>query len=194
MKKINVYDFDKTLYKKDASLEFWKYCIKRNPLLTLLLPYQVVFLILNKFGLVSTKIFKQEFFIFLKFIQKDTLVNYLKIFWNIEYSNMNKEVVATLKSNELENICISASPKFILEIPCKRLGIDLLIGTNLNLNTFKIVGENCKGKEKILQLNNCLSEYSIENFYSDSYSDLPLFDISRNKYFVKKNGMKKLEE
>ncbi|MGL4998541.1 MAG: haloacid dehalogenase-like hydrolase, partial [Cetobacterium sp.] len=178
MKKINVYDFDKTLYKKDASLEFWKYCVKKNKLLILLLPYQVIFLIMNKLKIVSTKLFKQEFFIFLKFMQRKNIDNFLIEFWDKELENMNLEVVSTLKLNKLKNICISASPKFILEIPCKKLNIDLLIGTDFELNTFKIIGENCKGNQKIIDLNKHIKNYDIQNFYSDSYSDLPLFNIA----------------
>ena len=38
---MNVYDFDKTIYDGDASLDFWKYSVKRQPLLVFYLPYQV---------------------------------------------------------------------------------------------------------------------------------------------------------
>ena len=35
---MNVYDFDKTIYDGDASLDFWKFSVKRKPSLALYLP------------------------------------------------------------------------------------------------------------------------------------------------------------
>ncbi|MGL5000057.1 MAG: hypothetical protein ACRC5T_13945, partial [Cetobacterium sp.] len=61
------------------------------------------------------------------------------------------------------------------------------------LNTFKIIGENCKGNQKIIDLNKHIKNYDIQNFYSDSYSDLPLFNIARNKYLIKKSEILKLK-
>ncbi|MGL4999903.1 MAG: hypothetical protein ACRC5T_13150, partial [Cetobacterium sp.] len=61
------------------------------------------------------------------------------------------------------------------------------------LNTFKIIGENCKGNQKIIDLNKHIKNYDIQNFYSDSYSDLPLFNIAKNKFLVKNNKIKILK-
>ena len=63
---MNVYDFDKTIYDGDASLDFWKYSVKRQPLLVFYLPYQVFSAILFKSKLISRKQFKERFFSFLK--------------------------------------------------------------------------------------------------------------------------------
>lgn len=187
MKKINVYDFDKTIYLKDATLEFWKYCLIRKKRIFLLFPYQVICFILNKLKLVSTKRFKEIFFSFLNFLTEEELDDYLIKFWSKENENFNKELKKIIRISNLENICISASPEFLLEIPIKKLGINTLIATKMNKKNGKIEGENCKGKEKILRLKKYINNFEIENFYSDSYSDLPLFKISKNGYLIKEN-------
>lgn len=192
MAKINVYDFDKTLYKKDASLEFWLFCLRENYLLLLLLPYQIFFYILNKLKIISTKKFKEKFFIFLRFIEKVELNKLLEKFWKKEIKNINLILLEKIKISKIPNICISASPKFLLIIPCKYLKIDVVIGTKFDLDTFKIIGENCKGQEKIKALDKYFSTYDIQNFYSDSYSDLPLFNIAKNKFLLKKEKIYKL--
>ena len=28
---MNVYDFDKTIYRGDSTMDFWRYCLKRYP-------------------------------------------------------------------------------------------------------------------------------------------------------------------
>lgn len=193
MRKINVYDFDKTIYLKDASLEFWKYCLIKKKELIILFPYQFIFFILNKLKLVSTKKFKEIFFLFLKFLKEEELKDYLVQFWKKESKNFNIELEKKIKDSKIENICISASPEFLLKIPIEILKIDILIATKMNKENGKIEGENCKGEEKVYRLKKVMNNFEIENFYSDSYSDLPLFKISKNRYLIK-NRKIKLEE
>ena len=58
---MNVYDFDKTIYDGDASLDFWKFSVKRKPSLVLYLPYQVFSAVLFKTKIISRKKFKENF-------------------------------------------------------------------------------------------------------------------------------------
>ena len=59
-----------------------------------------------------------------------------------------------------------------------------------------MVGENCKGKEKVRRLKEYLQEHNIEVDYknsymfSDSLSDKPLLDLVGNGYLInyKKNN------
>lgn len=187
MEKINVYDFDKTIYKKDCSIEFWRFCLKKKKNLIFLLPYQILIFILYKIKIVTIEKFKEIFFIFIKFINVEDLEKFLSEFWEKEIFNLNSELKYFIKNSKIKNICISASPEFLIKDPCKKLNIDIIIGTNYNLETYKIDGKNCKGKEKVKRLNERLDIYTIENFYSDSLSDLPLFELASNKYLVKKS-------
>ncbi|WP_293961439.1 HAD-IB family phosphatase [uncultured Fusobacterium sp.] len=193
MKKINVYDFDKTIYQKDCSVEFWRFCLSKNKSLIFILPYQVLMFSLNKLGMISIEKCKEEFFSFLKVLKRNEIENLVLKFWEKEIKNLNKELKEIILKSELENICISASPEFLLKIPCEKLKINLVIGTKYNMDTYEIEGKNCKGKEKIERLNLEKGNYAIENFYSDSLSDLPLFKIAKNKFILKNSKIQKLK-
>ncbi|MFR1904953.1 MAG: hypothetical protein ACLS28_03835 [Clostridium neonatale] len=66
MKEINIYDFDGTIYRGDSSIDFWKFCIKKKPIILKRIPIQVTALILNKFSILNTTKFKSIFFYFPK--------------------------------------------------------------------------------------------------------------------------------
>ena len=71
-----VYDFDKTIYDGDSSIDFYLYCLKKNPRIICLLPKQVIYFILYKLK-IKTKIeFKACFFSFVKYVKNvDLTVN-----------------------------------------------------------------------------------------------------------------------
>ena len=62
---MNVYDFDKTIYKYDSSVRFYLFCVKRNKLLLLHSPMQFFYLICYLLKLLSTKQYKQKSYTFL---------------------------------------------------------------------------------------------------------------------------------
>ena len=60
-----------------------------------------------------------------------------------------------------------------------------MYATNVDLNTGKIIGENCYGEEKVKRFYQAgYNKDSIDEFYSDSLSDSPLADISKKAYIV----------
>ena len=73
---MNVYDFDKTIYDGDASLDFWKFSIKKQPTLIRYLPYQIFSAVLFKIRILNRKQFKEHFFIFLKSIHSLDLTRF----------------------------------------------------------------------------------------------------------------------
>lgn len=176
---MNVYDFDKTIYDGDASLDFWKYSVKKQPLLVFYLPYQVFSAILFKSKLISRKQFKERFFSFLKSVHSLDLNG----FWDAHQYKIKKWYLDQKKSDDL---IISASPEFILKGITDRLKIELL-GTKMDSQTGKISGENCRGEEKVKRLYEFCKDPRIDQFYSDSKSDTPLKKLAKSAYLIKKN-------
>ena len=80
---------------------------------------------------------------------------------------------------------ISASPKFLLEEICSRIGIKNLIATEVDKKTGKLLGKNCHGKNKVVFYQEKFRDVEIESFYSDSHSDNPMAKISKNAFLVK---------
>ena len=80
---MNVYDFDKTIYDGDSTLDFYIFAVKKNLFLLKYLPKQFLGMILYYLKIINKEKYKESFFSFLKGI-KNIDVERKKI---IEYSN-----------------------------------------------------------------------------------------------------------
>lgn len=188
MEKFDVFDFDGTIYKKDCSMEFWKFCLKKDKMVLLYFPIQLSGMILKTLKIIKTKKLKELFFSFLNRYSEKEILEKVDEFWEEEKKNICNWYIEKPKLNY--RVCISASPKFILEKITTSLAIDELIATDMPINgkdKNKIIGNNCKGEEKVTLLKEKYKEFIIEEFYTDSKVDMPLCDIAQKYYFVK-NG------
>ena len=94
------------------------------------------------------------------------------------------------KNQQPDDVIISASPEFLLKPICKELGIKYLMASKVNQTTGIYDGINCHGKEKVRRFYEKFPKGEIDEFYSDSYSDSPLADISKKAFLVKGNELK----
>ena len=67
---INVYDFDKTIYDGDSTIDFYLYCLNRNKTLIFMLPTQLYGMLLYILKVKEKEYFKEKFFSFIKKIIK----------------------------------------------------------------------------------------------------------------------------
>lgn len=179
---MNVYDFDKTIYDGDSTVNFYKYCVRKKPAVLKCLPKQICAAFKYYFFKVYDKTqMKEVFYLFLK--ELDDVDSLLESYWE---ENMAKIKDWYKKSKKDDDVIISASPEFLLEIPCKKLGVKL-IASRVCKKTGKYDGVNCHGKEKVKRFYAEFPDGAIDEFYSDSYSDTPLAKISKKAYMVKKN-------
>lgn len=176
----NIYDFDKTIYDGDSTVDFFLFCLKREPIL-ILFCFKVLFWgILMSFKIISLDNFKEKFFGFLKHI-KD-IDKEIALFWN---KNKNKIKPFYIKQKQTTDVIISASPEWLLLPICNELKVNL-IASLVDKTTGRLISKNCKGKEKVIRYKENFNE-KINEFYSDSHSDTPLAKISNKAYMVKKN-------
>ncbi|WP_394870731.1 HAD-IB family phosphatase [Clostridium butyricum] len=181
---MNVYDFDKTIYAGDSTLDFYFFSLKKNPMLIRFLPIQIIGFIKYMFGMYSKLQFKEKFYSFLKGIKDvDSMV---ELFWN---ENQDKIKDWYLKSKEESDVIISASPEFLLNNICRRIGIKHLIASEVNKNTGICEGENCYGEEKVLRFKKYFEKGEIKKFYSDSLSDAPISLMASERYIVNGNNI-----
>lgn len=176
---MNCYDFDKTIYKKDSAISLLFYAVKRKPILIFNFLCIILLTILNKLRIVSTKHFKERYYRFLnRFKNKE---KFIEDFWNYEQKNINEWYLSQMREDDV--IC-SASPEFIIKpIMAKINPKCTVIGTNMDINTLEICGENLKGEQKQLVLREKGFD-KFEKVYTDSLSDFPLYDMANEKYFV----------
>lgn len=179
-KKMNVYDFDKTIYIKDSTLDFFKFCLKRNKKIYMYMPsllwYGLKYIFIKNFSLTN---FKEKFFSFLKHIDTDKEV---EEFW-LTYKKGIKEWYLNRKKED--DVIISASPEFLLLPICNELGIKHLIASKVDKNSGLFQSKNCKGEEKVVRFREIFGNAKIDEFYSDSESDMPLVKIANFSMKIK---------
>ncbi len=177
-----VYDFDKTIYNGDCTLDFYFYCIRKELSLIRFLPVQLMAFMKYVLGLQSKTSYKEGFYSFLKGIKDIDL--YLEEFWSL---NKHKIKHWYLEKRSGEDIIISASPEFLLKPVCLSLEIDYLIASCVDKRSGRYTGKNCHGKEKVSRFKQAFGGLSISEFYSDSLTDTPLAALSEKSFIVCKN-------
>jgi len=178
----NVYDFDKTIYDGDSTIDFYLYCLLKQKSLIKFLPIQIYALAMYILGKYNKNKFKEVFFIFVKELKNidDDIEN----FWKLNFKKIKPWY---LKQKNKNDIIISASPYFLLKPIKQLLNIREVIATDINKKNSHINGLNCYGKEKVRRLNKTYKDFTIEKFYSDSLSDNPLAEVAKEAYLVKKD-------
>ena len=183
--KANVYDFDKTIFSKDSSVEFYKFCLKKKPSILKYIFVQLFYFVLYIFNFIDKTKFKEHVFVFLKAF--DNIDDLVKEFWQ-----ENKKMIYSwyAKKHQDSDIIISASPYFLLKPICDELGIKNLIASEVDSKTGKFLSPNCYGEEKVNRLKQ-FGEVEIGEFYSDSFSDQPLADLASDAFIIKHNAIHK---
>lgn len=180
---INAYDFDKTIYDGDSTIDFYFFCLTRKKSIALYLPIQLFAMILYLFKIKDKEYFKEKFFCFLKKI--NNLDEYVHNFWK---RNTNKIKPWYLAQKKNSDVIISASPEFLLAPLQNILNVDRIIATKVNKTNGKFITKNCYGKEKVRRFNKEVKK-EIDSFYTDSFSDKPMMEIATRSFLVKKSSV-----
>lgn len=177
---MNVFDFDKTIYRGDSTIDFWLFCLCKNKKLLQFLPRQFFAFFLYALHLITKQDFKSRFFIFLSAIPQ--IDEYVKEFWDF-----NEKKIANwyLLIKQNDDCVISASPEFLLKQITERLGIVHLIATKVDTKTGILQSKNCYGKNKPVLFAEKFGNVTIDCFYTDSKSDLPMAKIAKKAFLVK---------
>ena len=177
--RMNVYDFDGTIYPTDCTIGFCFWCMKRHPKLWFTFaPKTIKNLILRKTGKIPEYLMQRKFFSYLTLI--DDFDVQIERYWD---KNEKKIAPWYLKQKKPDDLIISASPTCIIEPIAKRLGVNF-IATEYDREFGVFLNNLMYAREK--------SKYildhgfpMIENFYSDSLADTPLALCAEKAYLVK---------
>lgn len=198
MEKLAIFDVDYTLTKKETLVEFYKFMLKKNPKLLIHFPKILTAAIFYAIRLLPLKRVKEYFISFIDGINEEDMKILVKEFYEkrlskILYSdaiNMMKK----LKAEGYKVYLISASAEFYLNELYNIKEVDKVIGTRFlcerGMHKSKMQGENCKGEEKVKRLLEELRKDNIEvdfknsYMFSDSLSDLPLFNLVGKPYLI----------
>ena len=176
---MNVYDFDKTIYIHDSSVDFIKHCIFKYPACLKDLPRLGVTALGFALKICKRETFKQCCFSLLRHVPD--VDKEVDIFWNKHIGGIKKYY---LQQKQPDDLVISASPDFIIDNICGRLGIKA-ISSSLDPKTGKLLRPNCWGEEKVVRFHEFYTDDMVDEFYSDSYSDTPMAKLSKKAFIVK---------
>ena len=180
---MNTYDFDKTIYERDSSVDFWLYCLRRHPgLLLPTLPKTLRAALRYAAGRIDTKTLKEQLFSFLPGLDAQAEA---AAFWRSHRGGIGAWYLAQRRDDDL---VISASPEFLLRPVAAELGF-ALIATPMRPETGKIDGLNCHDSEKVRRFRTEYPDTHTEAFYSDSLSDAPMAEIAERAFLVKKGSL-----
>lgn len=175
---MNIYDFDKTVYPVDSTVDFWKYCVRRWPKCLRALPGALPFGLGWKLGLCSLEAFKGRFYRFLRDVPASAVSEY----WD---KNLSRIHPWYLSQKREDDVIISASPEFSVAEACRRLGVRC-IASPVDRQTGRLCGKNCRAEEKVRRLKETFPDAEVEQAYSDSLSDVPMFRLAKQAFLVKK--------
>jgi phosphoserine phosphatase len=177
---MNVYDFDKTIYRGDSTMRFILYLLRRQPGLLVHVPAFSINALLFITGRRKKQDFKERMFRAFFGHAKD-IDKTLADFWKLNVSRVFKWYRKTQQSDD---VVISASPVDIVRPCCEMLGIKCIMGSPVDLKTGVYSGPNCHGEEKVRRFYEAFPGAVIENFYSDSHSDDPMARIAEKSWMV----------
>ena len=172
---MNVYDFDKTIFRGDSTARFFGFCLKRHPLIARRLPVVSFEALLLLTGKTDKTGFKGRLFSFLRNIPD--VEAEVAAFWSENAGRIKPWYLAQKRPDDL---VISAGPEFLLRPVCPRL-----IASRVDPKTGAYSGRNCDGEEKLLRFRSEFGDAAIDAFYSDSMSDAPLAKAAARAYLVK---------
>lgn len=179
---MNGYDFDETIFKGNSLRRFFFYCLIRLPYLLLYMPAQLFAAILYGVRILNKHRFLcvlEWFIVFVPCKRK-----FIQNFWDKNFKRIKPWY---LRQKRDDDIIISASPLYLVEVACSRLGV-ACIASNVNISNGKTAGRHCHGKAKPFFYKERFGDTPLKTYYSDSLSDVPMFLLAEEGYLV--NGDK----
>jgi phosphoserine phosphatase len=157
-----------------------------------LIPIQLFFLICYKLNILDSHKAKEGFLIYLANENSLKIKKELKLFWDLQFpDNFNHvllEKIIEYNNKNITTVCISASPKLLIEYICDKININKTIATNIKLGEkIKISGNNCRGREKINRLWNEFDCKNTEIVFavSDNNDDIELLLLAKKHQIIK---------
>ena len=180
---MNVYDFDKTIYPKDSTLELYLVTLLRHPSFLLDLPGGIRAWVRHRRGKITTDALRAAFLrSFGRLRDPDAAA---ERFWS---KRKHKIFSYYLAQRREDDVVISASPEFVLRPIARELGFGRLIASRFDPKSGTYDGPRCYGEAKPPRFLAEVPDGHIDAFFSDSLSDTPMARLADRAYIVTKRG------
>ena len=177
---MNIYDFDDTIYTGNSEGHFYFHEMKKHPKMLVTVPRMAISFLGYLLGIKTKTQAKRNLHRFLRYVPD--IDGDLEEFWD----KHEKNIKTWYKNRQQEDdIIISASPEYLLIPICRRLGIKYLMASRVDKKTGAYDGLNCHDEEKVRRLYERFPDAVCDEFYSDSLSDTPLAEISKQAWIIR---------
>ena len=187
---IKVFDFDNTIYRGESCVDLAIYMAKNNRRILLQLPNIFVHLIKYKLCLVDgDKMHRTINDYFKKVIRdKEELLGAVDGFWRTHSHKLDPKMLRRISP---EDVIITAGPDFLIGGIKDKLNTDNIISSVVDADKKEVTYFNF-GSNKVKRYKQIYGSRRITSFYTDSYNDKALMDISDKVYYVKKGRIKRI--
>lgn len=175
---MNVYDFDGTLYDGDSTIDFYKYCLSQKRTILKHFPIQFKGWLGFHIGLYDHTRMKEHYY---RFFRDFVIEDMAERFWD---QNIDRIAPWYPERHRDDDVVISASPEFLIKAACRRIGIENVIASPIDVRTGRPIGKNCRDHEKVRRFKEMFGDSRIDEFYSDSDADMPLARLSAKAFKV----------
>lgn len=182
----DLYDFDGTVFDGESGKEFYLFCLKRHPEIIRFLPRQLKGAV--KYALGGRKMLNEFKNYFYSFLPAVDACRESELFWEKNAHRMNGWFKP--QEHDVPVVICSASPVFQIKPICEKLGVSLIIGTDMDEKTGRLRDINCKGEGKLDYIKKYAPEYEFRDVYTDNIqSDAPILSLAERYKFEVSNGI-----
>jgi hypothetical protein len=184
MPLIDVYDFDRTIFKHDTYTEFLRYACRRRPWLWPLLLFTLLGGLLMLLFPWDPRLGKRVSFIPMRLLRAPRMMD---DFW----AEMDRRGwIAPWfrpRENDVPVVICTASPRFMVEPLLKGMReVYCLVATELDPWTLRFYGRNNRGREKVRRLRRLFPHSQVRIACSDSIRhDRALLRIAKHPILVR---------
>ena len=188
---MKAFDFDNTLYRGESSLDFSLYMIRTNKKILLYLPVILSNTIKYKLCLVDRDELGEAINKYMKILIRDKreLLSLVGKFWKMHADRLNADMLRRVGPDDL---IITAGPSFLLDGIRDRLGTQNIIASEVDLDKREITHFNFKDN-KVKKFRELYGDAKIDSFYTDSYNDRAVMDISEKVFLDKKRKIRRIK-
>ena len=176
----DLYDYDGTICPGDTGSAFWLFCLVRRPYIVVFLPFQLIGGLCYLLGVCDFLARYSSIHCYMRALNSEKLAERFaekrvrKTFAYFTQRDASRPVV----------VC-SASPEFLLQPICRRLGVGRLVATDVDPKTGVVRGKVCKNEEKVRRLRDACADCSFDRVYSDSLRhDVHILRLGKTAYRV----------
>ena len=177
---MNVYDFDKTIYAKDTTVQFYLWCLRRWPKIARRWPAVLWAAVGLGLHLTDKTGFKGVFLRFLWDVPQPEAE--IERFWDANMPLIHSWYLARCREDD---VVITASPVAFVRPACRRLGVKHVLGSPVDIATGRYDGPNCHGQAKVRAFEKAFPGSRVDQFYSDSMNDAPMAALAEQAFLVK---------